>query len=260
MASNQEGPKILGKRPREESAPAENKDPQLKDVLAFALSTVPADYIPTAGSDGSQLQSFILKLVKENHALAEQVTEYKKRSSELVVRLTQKEKDVSNLEAYIKDLTESTDRRAMQMRTTHMDPLVNENFQFLLAQIEVLEKRLKIADEDKKARNFTPHTIAGIKLVDKCRKLQKENEEFGKELAQGKVHKLELALEEKRTVSEELEKGFQESSEYVVQLDEEIEAMQERLLATQDKLQRTEAALAQALANQPQPAATSDPT
>lgn len=55
-------------------------------------------------------------LERANQELKEQVREAKKRESELVFRLTYKEKDIYNLEAHIKELVERSEKNAMHFR------------------------------------------------------------------------------------------------------------------------------------------------
>ncbi len=74
-------------------------------------------------ADPAKLKSAIDKAMSENRALRDASREAKKRESELVIRLTQKEKDIYNLESSMKDMHEESEARAMQLRTTYLDPV-----------------------------------------------------------------------------------------------------------------------------------------
>lgn len=52
---------------------------------------------------------------------------------------------------------------------------------------DVLEKKVKELQDDLAAVQFTPHSKNGKMLMAKCRTLQEENEEIGREASEGKV-------------------------------------------------------------------------
>jgi hypothetical protein len=81
-------------------------------------------------------------------------------------------------------------------------------------------------------------SLTGKKLLAKCKILQEENEEFGHQLAEEKFHKLENELALQKELTEELKKSLQESNEFVVQLDEEVESMQNEILALKNQLKQ----------------------
>jgi hypothetical protein len=57
----------------------------------------------------------------------------------------------------------------------------------LQTELEASEKKLKEAQDDLAAVQFTPHSKNGKMLMAKCRTLQEENEEIGREMSEGKV-------------------------------------------------------------------------
>jgi len=177
-----------------------------------------------------KLKKELEKLQHDHRTVKEQLRECKKRESELVVRLTQKEKDCSLLEACIKDLQENMDKSALQMRTTFMDPLVNANFKFLQAQLVESNRKLVAAEQDLKGMQFSAETLMGQQLIQKCRRLQDENKEFGKQLSEGRVHKMELESALSRKMIEELKEGLDESHGFTLDLDAELESLQHTLL------------------------------
>ena len=54
-------------------------------------------------------------------------------------------------------------------------------------QVKDLERREKAAQQELEASQFQASSIAGKKLMQKCKELQAENEQLGKELSEGKV-------------------------------------------------------------------------
>jgi len=154
------------------------------------------------------------------------------------MRLTQLDQDIYNLEKLNKELKESSQKKALQMRTTFMDPLVNDNFKALQEQVKEYEKKLKSAQEDLKAAQFNAEMYEGKQLINKCRRLHEENEEFGRQLSEGRVHKMEadLALEKKQ--NSELRDAIGESHDWVTRLDEELEEMQTKIFRLEGELKK----------------------
>lgn len=72
-----------------------------------------------ATTHGDATTKSLHALERANQELKEQVREAKKRESELVFRLTYKEKDIYNLEAHIKELVERSEKNAMHFRCIH---------------------------------------------------------------------------------------------------------------------------------------------
>jgi len=179
------------------------------------------------------VRSSFEKLRQDNGSLRDQLKEAKKRGGEVVNRLTQAEKDIYNLEIYNRDLKENSAKKAMQMRTTFMDPLVNDNFKALQEQVKEYEKKLKQSQEDLKSAKFSAETYEGRQLIAKCRRLHVENEEFGRQLSEEKVHKLEAQLAKERKQNSELHDAIAESHDWVARLDEELEEMQKTIFKLQ---------------------------
>ncbi len=82
---------------------------------------------------------------------------------------------------------------------------MNDAFTALQERVKDLEKKLRTATEDLKAVQFTPQTLAGRQLISKCRRLQEENEEFGRQLSDGRLQRLEADLTLQKMLTEELQ-------------------------------------------------------
>jgi hypothetical protein len=57
-------------------------------------------------------------------------------------------------------------------------------------------------------KRFRTYSLIGKKLLAKCRLLQEENEEFGHQLSEGRIHNLENELALQRELTEELKKSL----------------------------------------------------
>jgi hypothetical protein len=60
----------------------------------------------------------------------------------------------------------------------------------LQKELEAAEKKIKELQDDLGAVQFTPHSKNGKMLMAKCRTLQEENEEIGREASEGKVSQM----------------------------------------------------------------------
>lgn len=169
------------------------------------------------------------------------VQETKKRESELVIRLTQKEKDIYNLESLVKLLKDREEKRAVQMRTTYMDPLVNENFLYLQERVTDLEKQLTQKQDELQALSFDPksefHQL-GQALYVKCKKLQNENDDYGRLLRESKRGRQTVQLAQEKKVIQELEMALSESHEFVMDLDTELCLKQDQIFELKATVQR----------------------
>jgi hypothetical protein len=95
-----------------------------------------------------------------------------------------------------------------QLKQSLLDPAINLQFQKLREESEENEKKLKQAQEELEAVQFTSQSITGKKLLAKCRLLQEENEEFGRLLSEDRLHQLENELALQKQLAEELKKNL----------------------------------------------------
>lgn len=173
--------------------------------------------------------------LEKQHVDVTSLIETKKRERHLVIRLTQKEKDISSLEGYIKELTDVSENRALQLRSSFADPLINELIEALQLQLAETEKRLKNVLDEQRAFQFSPDVCnpKGLQLLSKCRRLQMENDELGRKLDEGLVRKLELELATKLGRDRHLERDYQS----VIQAQEkELEEKNSRLKDLEQRL------------------------
>ena len=72
---------------------------------------------------------------------------------------------------------------ASEAESLLLDPAVN-------AEIRRLREQVKEAQAELEASQFSAGSLAGKKLMQKCKDLQTENEQLGKELSDGRLQKL----------------------------------------------------------------------
>ena len=75
-------------------------------------------------------------------------------------------------------------------------------------QVEQARKKEKEARDELQASQFQPGSIAGKKLVNKCKELQAENDQLGKELSEGRVKQLKIEAALQKRYSEVSTQNF----------------------------------------------------
>ena len=87
-------------------------------------------------------------------------------------------------------------------------------------------KALKEAQAELEASQFSAGSLAGKKLMQKCKDLQTENEQLGKELSDGRLQKLRAEVAMHKEVAHELGRNLSEAREWAESLLEELETAQ----------------------------------
>mmetsp|Transcript_16723 Transcript_16723/g.29533 ORF Transcript_16723/g.29533 Transcript_16723/m.29533 type:complete len:256 (-) Transcript_16723:266-1033(-) len=162
---------------------------------------------------------------EQDEPLSSQDASGSQREADLVMRLTTKEQEVHELRAYISQLMDFRSAAKSYNRFAFADLAVNYEFKLMHDKIKVLEKNLKETKEELDAVQFHPDSVTGKKLLAKCRTLQSENEELGKQLSQGKVKQLESERDLLARAKDELKRGLDEAHQWIEDMEEEREQM-----------------------------------
>ncbi len=134
--------------------------------------------------------------------------------------LTDKEKETADLQKHLRELAVFQSPPEAWARKALVDHGVGMELRLLRDRISELEQSEKILKEDAQARHFSTESATGEALLNKCRKLQQENEalatrlgrEGGKEGGREEGLKLQIV---------ELQKALKESQARAEDLDEE---------------------------------------
>ncbi|BBM99839.1 pre-mRNA-splicing regulator WTAP [Marchantia polymorpha subsp. ruderalis] len=173
-------------------------------------------------------------------ALKEQLLSSKRRESAMLVKLAGREQEIVDLKSLVNDLKLMLKPPMLQTRRLLLDPAIHAEFTRMKKELEAAEKRVKELQDDLAAVQFTPHSKNGKMLMAKCRTLQEENEEIGREASEGKMHELGTKLAMQKTLNNELRRGYQELFEYVEDLNDEVERSQQTIYILQRQLQQKE--------------------
>ena len=159
-----------------------------------------------------------------------------KRDHLLVMRLSVKEQELQELSNQVTELKAAQVPSTSQLRSTLVDPGVNEVLRQLQRELAEAKKKQQETQEELNAWKFTPDSVAGKRLMSKCRQLLQENEEIGKMISSGRLAKLEGELTMQKALCEEMKKNQLEMDEFVQELDEDVEGMQSTVYFLQQQL------------------------
>ena len=93
-------------------------------------------------------------------------------------------------------------------------------------RVKEAQAREKEAQQELEASQFQSGSLAGKKLMQKCKDLQAENEQLGKELSDGRLQKLRAEVAMHKEVAHELGRNLSEAREWAESLLEELETAQ----------------------------------
>ena len=175
-------------------------------------------------------------------ALQKKLHEQRRRGSRAVLRAAVAEQEKRKLSETVDQLSEAMQPPHKQVRTLLLDPSVNAEIVRLREQVKHTERRELEVRQELEASQFSAQGIAGKKLMQKCKELQAENEQLGKELAEGKTQKLHATIALQKDYAKELRKSLAESREWVELLDEELEAAQSVIVQLRRDLHAARAA------------------
>ncbi|KAF3497866.1 hypothetical protein DY000_02056155 [Brassica cretica] len=106
--------------------------------------------------------------------------------------------------------------------------------------VEEKDKKIKELQDSYTAVTFTPLGVKGRMLMEKCKTLQEENEEIGRQAAEGKIHELAMKLSVQKSQNAELRKQFEGLFKHMEGLTNDAERSNETVIILQDKLEEKE--------------------
>lgn len=199
----------------------------------------------------SQLKQFnrdkcdLISLRESEEKLKQQQLEANRRENILVMRLTTKEQEMQEYLNQIQELKQSQVPSNAQLQSTLIDPAVNLMFEKMKQEVDSSRAKVEEMQSELNAWKFTPDSTTGKRLMAKCRLLYQENEELGKMIASGRIAKLEGELALQKNFSEEMKKSQSELDEFLLELDEDVEGMQNTIYYLQQQLKEAKEKLAQ---------------
>ena len=100
------------------------------------------------------------------------LTQHRKRESAMVLRLALKERDAVQQQQLVRELRQAALPAQSETSTLLLDPAVNAEIMRLREEVEKAQKKEKEAKDALQASQFQSGSIAGKKLIQKCKELQ----------------------------------------------------------------------------------------
>lgn len=161
---------------------------------------------------------------------------YKKRLHNVCMKLTLRDKKIAQLQDKLDQITINQLPTPYQLESTLVDPALNLMFEKMKSEVETAKTKVEEMQNELSAWKFTPDSTTGKRLMAKCRLLHNENEELGKEMSTGWVAQLTGNLALQKKFSEEMKKSQTELDEFLLELEEEVEGMQNTIYYLQQQL------------------------
>lgn len=188
----------------------------------------------------NQLENAVEELSKQadslQHELQSNETKYKKRLHNICMKLTLRDKKINQLQEKLDLITQNQLPTPYQLESTLIDPALNMMFEKMRSEMEAAKVKVEEMQNELSAWKFTPDSTTGKRLMAKCRLLHNENEELGKEMSTGWVAQLNGNLALQKKFSEEMKKSQTELDEFLLELEEEVEGMQNTIYYLQQQL------------------------
>lgn len=158
---------------------------------------------------------------------------YKKRLHNVCMKLTLRDRKIAHLQDVLEQTTHST---PFHLESSLIDPALNLMFEKMKSEVDSAKTKVEEMQNELSAWKFTPDSTTGKRLMAKCRLLHNENEELGKEMSTGWVAQLTGNLALQKKFSEEMKKSQTELDEFLLELEEEVEGMQNTIYFLQQQL------------------------
>lgn len=188
----------------------------------------------------NQLESAAEEISKQadtlQYELKSNEIRYKKRLHNVCMKLTLRDRKIAQFQDKLDQLAQNQQPSTHQLESTLVDPALNLMFEKMRSEIETSRIKVEEMQNELSAWKFTPDSTTGKRLMAKCRLLHNENEELGKEMSTGWVAQLTGNLALQKKFSDEMKKSQSEMDEFLLELEEEVEGMQNTIYYLQQQL------------------------
>jgi len=186
-----------------------------------------------------KLESYLHDVDETEERMNKQLAEAAKRENVLVLRLSAREQELQDVAAVAVKYRQQQ-ASAATLRKTMLDPAINHLFLKMKTELKETKEKLESATSELAAWKFTPDSQTGKKLMARVRTLIQENQDLGNQLSSGNLAVLESKLQLQEKKNAELTKAQASTDEFIIQLDEEVEAMQATIMSLKSKLEQSD--------------------
>ncbi|KXZ53674.1 hypothetical protein GPECTOR_6g591 [Gonium pectorale] len=182
-----------------------------------------------------------LRRIKASEANAqEELRKLRRRDAALQMQLADRNLEALELRRELAATAAAADPAVVQLKQLMLDPAVAREFARLKGELEAAQAELATAREELTAVTFTQESKVGRQLMAKCRSLQEENEEMGREAAEGKAQLAEAAAALARSHAEDMRVAFQELEDHCQVMEDEAEELQREVFALRARITELE--------------------
>ncbi|CAH8356924.1 unnamed protein product [Eruca vesicaria subsp. sativa] len=208
------------------------------EILKWKSAFQNESFVPAGKSPEPRfLIDYIQNIKSSERSLKEQLEIAKRKEASYIVQYAKREQEMAELKSAVRDLKSQLKPASMQARRLLLDPAIHEEFSRLKNLIEEKDKKVKELQDSLTAFTFTPLSLKGKMLMEKCKTLQEENEEIGHQAAEGKIHELAMKLSMQKSQNAELRKQFEGLYKHMEELTNDVERSNETVIILQDKLE-----------------------
>ena len=187
-----------------------------------------------ADSKKRELEADVHELRAAERRMQRDLDQRRRTESSLVLRLALKERENADLQEQLRELRQALRPAHSQTATLLLDPAVNAEIMRLREEVKEAQRREKEAQGQLEASQFQSGSIAGKKLMQKCKDLQAENDQLGKDLKdleEGRVQKLRGDAALQKLYEAGQKKSLAERAEDIEYLAEELNTSQALVLS-----------------------------
>ena len=187
-----------------------------------------------ADSKKRELEADVHELRAAERRMQRDLGQRRRTESSLVLRLALKERENADLQEQLRELRQALRPAHSQTATLLLDPAVNAEIMRLREEVKEAQRREKEAQGQLEASQFQSGSIAGKKLMQKCKDLQAENDQLGKDLKdleEGRVQKLRGDAALQKLYEAGQKKSLAERAEDIEYLAEELNTSQALVLS-----------------------------
>ncbi|KAJ0049310.1 hypothetical protein Pint_15506 [Pistacia integerrima] len=213
--------------------------------------------------------NYLQTLKSSEEVMKEQLEKLRKKEAAVIVQLAKREQEIGDLKSAVRDLKAQLKPPLMQVRRLLLDPAIHEEFRRLKNLVEEKDKKVKELEENIAAVAFTANSKMGKALMAKCKTLQEENDEIGRQNEEGeiflflfsmffspgklmdnlgsmckndslpilKTHQLQLKLALQKSQNAELRSQFEGLYKHMEGLTDDVERSNEMVLILREKLE-----------------------
>ncbi|KAK1565039.1 hypothetical protein Q3G72_017410 [Acer saccharum] len=195
-------------------------------------------FIPPGASPEPKLVINYLQTIKSSEEiLKEQLEKAKKKEAAFIVTFAKREQEIAELKSAVRDLKAQLKPPLMQARRLLLDPAIHEEFRRLKNLVEEKDKKVKELEENIAAVAFTANSKMGKALMAKCKTLQEENDEIGRQNEEGETHQLQLKLALQKSQNSELRSQFEGLYKHMEGLTDDVDRSNEMVIILKEKLE-----------------------